>query len=176
MTDAHFNSSGRLSMWARRAGRLAVVGLIVAATVASLDAEARRLGGGRSLGRQSSSQSSSAMQRQTTPPPSPSNSPSQNSANTSQAAQAQRMQPSPAVSPAPARSRWLGPIAGLAAGLGIAALLFGLIVYLGRNRSVEGEAPSVVTALTVALEDQSEWDDLRSGNRPAAEPGRRLPA
>jgi predicted lipid-binding transport protein (Tim44 family) len=47
-----------------------------------------------------------------------------------QPSQAQRAQPAPA-QPAPAaspRSRWLGPIAGLAAGLGIAALLshFGL--------------------------------------------------
>ena len=145
MTDARFSSSGKLSRWARQAGRLAVVGLIVAATVASLDADARRMGGGRSFGRQSSSM----MQRQTTPPSSPSNGPSQNAAspnptNPGQAAQAQRMQPA---SPVPARSRWLGPIAGLAAGLGIAALLshFGL-----GDAFASGLANLIVIALIAA--------------------------
>lgn len=37
---------------ARRIGLIAMVGLIVAGSVASLDAEARRMGGGRSFGRQ----------------------------------------------------------------------------------------------------------------------------
>jgi predicted lipid-binding transport protein (Tim44 family) len=96
-----------------------MVGLIAAGTLASLDAEARRMGGGRSFGRQSNE--SSMTQRQSTPP-------SQSAPG--QAAQAQRAQPAPAPTPAaqPGRSRWLGPIAGLAAGLGIAALLshFGL--------------------------------------------------
>lgn len=67
------------------------------------DAEARRFGGGRSLG----------MQRQATPPP-------------------QKAAPAPANAASPAaaapKRNWLGPLAGLAAGLGIAALLshFGL--------------------------------------------------
>jgi len=96
-----------------------MVGLIMAGTLASLDAEARRMGGGRSIGRQSNT-----VQREATPP-SQSAQPSPQSA---QSAQAQRTQPTPAATPAPNRSRWLGPIAGLAAGLGIAALLshFGL--------------------------------------------------
>ncbi|HEY3596347.1 MAG TPA: TIM44-like domain-containing protein [Paraburkholderia sp.] len=96
-----------------------MVGLIAAGTLASLDAEARRMGGGRSFGRQSNE--SSMTQRQSTPPA---------QSAPGQAAQAQRAQPAPAPTPAaqPGRSRWLGPIAGLAAGLGIAALLshFGL--------------------------------------------------
>ena len=106
--------------WARRIGLLAMVGLIMAGTLASLDAEARRMGGGRSFGRQSNT-----MQRSTTPPPAQPSQPTQQSA---QGAQAQRAQPAPGATPAPNRSRWLGPIAGLAAGLGIAALLshFGL--------------------------------------------------
>ncbi|MDR6420607.1 putative lipid-binding transport protein (Tim44 family) [Paraburkholderia phenoliruptrix] len=101
----------------RRIGLIAMVGLIVAGSVASLDAEARRMGGGRSIGRQSNT-----VQQQAAPSqPSPTN-----------PAMQQRAQPAPAPAPAPAaqpnRSRWLGPIAGLAAGLGIAALLshFGL--------------------------------------------------
>lgn len=67
------------------------------------DAEARRFGGGRSMG----------MQRQATPPP-----------------QKSAAAPASAASPAAAapKRNWMGPLAGLAAGLGIAALLshFGL--------------------------------------------------
>lgn len=102
---------------ARRIGLIAMVGLIMAGSVASLDAEARRMGGGRSFGRQSNSVTQHSAPSQ----------PSQ-----SNQAMQQRAQPAPAPAPTPAaqpsRSRWLGPIAGLAAGLGIAALLshFGL--------------------------------------------------
>ncbi|MHB8668816.1 MAG: hypothetical protein ACYC7B_15025, partial [Burkholderiales bacterium] len=80
----------------------------LALALASGDAEARRLGGGRSLGAQ---RSSVAPNRgaQPTPP--------------SQAAPAGSAASSPATAPAPAGSRWLGPIAGLAAGLGLGYLL-----------------------------------------------------
>jgi len=89
--------------------------LLFAACVALLtlsagDADAARLGGGKSVG----------MQRQAvTPKP---------AAPPQQAAPAPTA-PTPASAPAPAPKRnWLGPLAGLAAGLGIAALLahFGL--------------------------------------------------
>ncbi|AXK66530.1 TIM44-like domain-containing protein [Burkholderia sp. IDO3] len=112
-----FNRSKPSKPWARRVGTLLMVGLLTAGTFASLDAEAKRMGGGRSIGRQSST----VTQRQATPPAQP----------MQQAApsQAQRANPAaPAAAAQPNRSRWLGPIAGLAAGLGIAALLshFGL--------------------------------------------------
>ncbi|MBB3255201.1 putative lipid-binding transport protein (Tim44 family) [Paraburkholderia bannensis] len=104
--------------WARRIGTFAVIGAIVAGSLASLDAEAKRMGGGRSFGRQSTT----ATQRSATPPPA--------QPSPAQQAGAQRAPgtPAPTPAPAPARNRWLGPIAGLAAGLGIAALLshFGL--------------------------------------------------
>jgi predicted lipid-binding transport protein (Tim44 family) len=124
MSEPRINASKKLSSsWARRIGVLAIVGVMVAGSFASFDAEARRMGGGRSIGKQSSV----ATQRSTTPPPaqpSPTN-----STNPAQQAGAQRAPGAPAPTPAaPARNRWLGPIAGLAAGLGIAALLshFGL--------------------------------------------------
>jgi predicted lipid-binding transport protein (Tim44 family) len=95
------------------------------------DAEAKRLGGGTSSGMK---RDSSIMQRSTAP--------TQNTTTTSQATK-----PAPAAAPAPAAqrsgmSRWMGPIAGLAAGLGIAALLshFGL---------GEGVANFVMIALLV---------------------------
>ncbi|MBL8533939.1 MAG: Tim44 domain-containing protein [Betaproteobacteria bacterium] len=74
-----------------------------------VDAEARRLGGGRSMGRQSDNVS----QRQATPPQ---NAPGQNQASRNDAG------PQQGGATQPPRNRWLGPIAGLAAGLGIAAL------------------------------------------------------
>lgn len=75
------------------------------------EAEARRLGGGKSFGRQSQN-----LQRQQPQPP------AKDTAN--QAAQPAQ----PAGQPQAAGSRWGGPLAGLAAGLGIFALLsaFGL--------------------------------------------------
>jgi predicted lipid-binding transport protein (Tim44 family) len=71
-------------------------GLALGAAVVAGDAEAARLGGGRSLG----------AQRQITAPPKQATPPSQ--------------QQQPAAAPQPSgASRWLGPLAGLAAGLGL---------------------------------------------------------
>jgi predicted lipid-binding transport protein (Tim44 family) len=115
-------SRGFLNLFFRKAGILALAGVIAAGAIFAETAEARRMGGGRSMGRQSAT---ATQQHQATPP-----SQSMQQGQAGQAAQAQRAQPAPATPPAaqPARNRWLGPIAGLAAGLGIAALLshFGL--------------------------------------------------
>ena len=106
---------------AKRIGVAAVVAVIAASTFASLDAHAKRLGGGRTVGRQTqTTQNAPASPR----PPA-----QQSTQQSAQPSQAQRAQPAPSPQPVPSpRSRWLGPIAGLAAGLGIAALLshFGL--------------------------------------------------
>lgn len=96
-----------------------VVALAAVAAFATADmADARRLGGGRSLG----------AQRQATPaaPTAPSAAPTP-----STPLQATPGKPAAAPAAAPAASgasRWLGPLAGLAAGIGLAALLshFGL--------------------------------------------------
>jgi predicted lipid-binding transport protein (Tim44 family) len=95
--------------WLRKTALLlSMVFALVAAGAFSGDAEAsKRLGGGGSSGQQSSI----ATQRQATPP---AGSPAQQ-ASAPAAAGAQAAAQSQ-------RSRWLGPIAGLAAGLGIAAL------------------------------------------------------
>ena len=71
--------------------------------MASIDAEAKRFGGARSSG----------MQRQVTPQP--------GSVPAKQAAPSPAQTPTPA--PVPQKRSWLGPLAGLAAGIGIAALL-----------------------------------------------------
>jgi predicted lipid-binding transport protein (Tim44 family) len=140
MSDSHLLSSRKASgSLARRIGLAAMVGLIAFATVASLDAEARRMGGGRSIGRQQST----TMQRQTTPPAQPAQSPQQSA----QAAQAQRAQPAPTPAAAPNRSRWLGPIAGLAAGLGIAALLS----HFGMGEAFAGAMANMLVIAAIAM-------------------------
>ena len=94
---------------------LSLVGvLVVGLTLAIQDAEAaRRLGGGRSLG----TQRDSVMQRQAQPP-------ARDQVQAPSQAQAPAAAPQPTQMPAPrpGMSRWLAPLAGLAAGLGLAAL------------------------------------------------------
>jgi predicted lipid-binding transport protein (Tim44 family) len=75
---------------------IALVALLLGLFAPADDAQAARLGGGRSLG----------AQRQITPPPKQANPPAQ--------------QREPAGAPQPSGpGRWLGPLAGLAAGLGL---------------------------------------------------------
>jgi predicted lipid-binding transport protein (Tim44 family) len=101
---------------------LAVVAVLLTTLAAQGDADAKRLGGGKSLG----------TQRQSVAPPSSSGPaadpvmPAQPGAATAKAAPT-TAGPA-AAAPASGASRWLGPIAGIAAGLGLAALLshFGL--------------------------------------------------
>lgn len=87
--------------FAARMFALAVAVVAALIVLAPSDAEARRLGGGGSFGRQSPN----VMQRSVAPKPVP--------------------QPGVANAPAPgqpAGNRWMAPLAGLAAGLGLAAL------------------------------------------------------
>ena len=84
---------------------LAVCTIILALGLSVGDAEAARLGGGRSLG----------MQRQSIAP--------RPAAPTQQAAPAAPRAPAGAPTPATPKRSWMGPLAGLAAGLGIGALL-----------------------------------------------------
>lgn len=94
-----------------------LLAVVLAMGLVLTDAEAKRIGGGRSIG----TQRDSVLKRDTSPPQT-STAPSQNSAAPTQPGTA-----TPATQPS-SRSRWMGPIAGLAAGLGLAALFskFGL--------------------------------------------------
>lgn len=85
---------------------LSILGLVFGFTMLAVDfAEAARVGGGRSAGRQGST----ATQQQAAPAQKAA--PAQQQANPAAAQQKSGM------------SRWLGPLAGLAAGFGLAALL-----------------------------------------------------
>lgn len=109
--------SARIS---RRFGAIAAAGLLAIGSFSAFDADAKRMGGGRSIGKQSQ------ITRQATPPAQP-NAPRQGTpSQPAQGAQAARGQTPPAA--AQPKRNWLGPLAGLAAGFGLAALLshFGL--------------------------------------------------
>jgi predicted lipid-binding transport protein (Tim44 family) len=82
---------------------LLTAGLMFAGLFPDEAEAARRLGGARSLG----------TQRSVTPPPQKATPPQQSAQPAAPAQQAQQ----------PARNRWLGPLAGLAAGLGLGWLL-----------------------------------------------------
>lgn len=106
-----------------------LAGVLAVGTLASFDAEARRLGGGGSFGRQAPA----VTQRQATPPAAPTNA----------QRQTQAQQPAAAAGAQP-RSRMSGILGGLAAGLGLAwlasalgfgeafgqVLLFGLLALI----------------------------------------------
>jgi predicted lipid-binding transport protein (Tim44 family) len=94
---------------------LSLLGAVVAVavSVSATDVEAKRMGGGKSVGKSSQTTQKDAA---------PANNAS--STNTAPAASAAATK-APAAAPAAAasnRSKWLGPLAGLAAGLGLAAL------------------------------------------------------
>ncbi|MDP1651402.1 MAG: Tim44-like domain-containing protein [Rhodocyclaceae bacterium] len=94
-----------------KAFSLLAAALVLGVTLTTADAEAaKRLGAGKSAG----------MQRQmTTPDKAPTAAPAQTPAAASSAAKAPAAAAAPAAQP---KRSWMGPLAGLAAGLGLAAL------------------------------------------------------
>jgi len=115
--------------------------VIAAAALCVTDADARRMGGGRSFGAQRSIAPQPAK-------PAPSQAPANAAtpaqpAPTGNAAAAPR-QPTPQAAPAPSgASRWLGPLAGIAAGIGLAALL--------SHFGVSGDFAGVLLALLAVV-------------------------
>ena len=102
----------------KRSAYLITLLISLGLSLAAHDAEARRLGGGMSSGMK---RDSSITQRSATPAPAPA-APTQNLNQAARPAPAATPAPTP---PAPQLSgmrRWLGPLAGLAAGVGLAAL------------------------------------------------------
>jgi predicted lipid-binding transport protein (Tim44 family) len=125
---------------------LALAALAASAMVTADFADARRLGGGRTLGAQRQVQPAQPAQPPAaTPAP---NAPAGAAANPvmprEPAAAASRAAPGSAVTPpASGASRWLGPVAGIAAGLGLAALAH----YLGISEALMSVLLVVVLAI-----------------------------
>lgn len=125
------------------------------------DLEAARLGGGRSFGRQSQS----VTRQQAAPAPSQATQPAQ-------AAPAQSAQrPGPA-QPQPAGNRWLGPLAGLAAGLGIAALLS----HFGMGPALASAMGSMLLIALLVIAGVFVWRMLRGSRNDPATARRMEPA
>ncbi len=118
--------------------RLAVIAIALGSTFAMVaqDSEAaRRFGGGKSFGRQSSN-----LNKQAAPP---------------NAAAPTQSQAAPGAAQQPQRNRWLGPLAGIAAGLGLAALFS----HLGLS---EGFG-SILMILLLVMAGVFVWRMLRRG-------------
>jgi predicted lipid-binding transport protein (Tim44 family) len=108
-------------MRASKSIALAVIAVVVASSLGLSSAEAKRAGSGRDVGRQAPANTIQRSTTPATPATTPGAAPGTPAAPASPAAAAPRPA-TPAPAAAPARNRWLGPIAGLAAGLGLAAL------------------------------------------------------
>lgn len=124
------------------------VAVLAAVTLAPHDAEAKRMGGGKSIGKQSTN----VTQKQAPAQP----------AAAPQAAPATPAQPAGA--PAPQRNKWLGPLAGLAAGLGIAALLS----HLGLGGAMAEMLGSFLIIAAVVFGAMLLWRMWRNRNTPPA--------
>jgi predicted lipid-binding transport protein (Tim44 family) len=121
----------------RRFGAIVAAGLLVVGSFSAFDADAKRMGGGRSFGKQSQ------ITRQATPPAQPmQGKPSQGA----QGAQATRGQTPPSAAAQPKRN-WMGPLAGLAAGFGLAALLS----HFGLGGALASVLSNVILIALVAL-------------------------
>ncbi len=105
-------------VWSIRLSVFAVVAAFLGLTILPTDAEARRMGGGGSFGR------SAPSQFQKSPPSAPAASPQRSAPNQ----QANNPSAAGAGAAAAPRNRFLGPLGGLAAGLGLAAL-FGFMGF-----------------------------------------------
>src|SRR5690625_2798399 len=113
-------------MVSRRLSRAVLIFALAVTTLMfiaiSFDAQAQRFGGMRSFGRQSSN---NMKQRQAVKPPAAASS-SRQQQGSSAASARQQQAGAQGAAVRSGMSRFLGPIAGIAAGLGIAALLSGL--------------------------------------------------
>jgi predicted lipid-binding transport protein (Tim44 family) len=111
-------------------GALVAIAAVVLAGLVVGEADAARLGGGRSLG----VQRPSVSPRAATPPASSPTGAASQPVMPAQPGATLPAKPAMPATPAPSgASRWLGPIAGIAAGIGLAALLshFGLPEGMG---------------------------------------------
>jgi predicted lipid-binding transport protein (Tim44 family) len=138
-----------------KTGWIAALAVGLALTMTQTDVDARRLGGGKSTGMQRATPDKAAQGTPATPAAAPNNAAAPAAAAAPNAAAA-------AQAAAPRRS-WLGPIAGLAAGLGLAALFS----HLGMGEELANFM--MLALLAIAAIFVVRWLIGRfAGNRPAA--------
>lgn len=133
--------------------RKMVAALVVSLTTLTLlapIADARSLSGGKSSGRQSSNYS----QRQTPP--------AQTAPQPQRATPAPAQTPQPAAAAQPQRNRWLGPLAGIAAGIGIASLLS----HFGMGAALAESMGSMLLIAIVVMAGLFLWRRMRGNATP----------
>ena len=160
----------------KQLGFLMFVALAVAAVAVGEPAEAKRLGGGSSMG----------AQRQSVAPRPPAAPPGAAAQPVMPAQPGAALPAKPATPPAAApaasgMSRWLGPIAGIAAGLGLAALLshFGLPEGLGSILLIGLMVVAAVVVVRMLLARRGEPRpamQYAGGAEPRVAPGAFVPA
>jgi predicted lipid-binding transport protein (Tim44 family) len=144
-------------MTASRTTRFAVcaVAALLVAALAAPDAEARRLGGKRSFGQQSGNvYNREAPARQQDAPP----------ARQADSAGQKASDATPPATPAGAAARgnrWLGPVAGLAAGLGLAALFS----HMGFGAGLASLLGNVLLIGLLAVGAMLLWRMIKGGGR-----------
>lgn len=137
---------------------LRLITTVIVVTILSLTtvaADAKRLGGGRSIGKQQTMIA-------------PREAPPAGQAGAKQGAQGKEAaRPTAATAPAPSstsgRSRWLGPLAGMAAGLSIAALLG----HLGLGAELAATVADMILAALLVFAFWFIWRMLRARAAPA---------
>ncbi|WP_225783876.1 Tim44 domain-containing protein [Xenophilus sp. Marseille-Q4582] len=128
----------------------AVMLVCAAVGLTALDADARRMGGGKSMGRQSSN----VTQREANPPAAPTNpGATQNAASNSAARPG-----APAAAAAPKRP-WAGILGGIAAGLGLA--------WLANALGLGAGFANMLLILLVALAGFAAWRYFSARSRPS---------
>jgi predicted lipid-binding transport protein (Tim44 family) len=135
---------------------IAVAGLTL--SLGAHDAEAKRLGGGKPAG----------MQR-STPATTPGAAPTGTNPGAQSATPAAPAAPAPAApAPVPGKRSWLGPIAGLAAGLGLAALFS----HLGMGEGFANVVMMLMLAVVAFVAVR--WLMARFASAPRRDPGLQL--
>ena len=115
---------------------LSILFAVAGLSLIAIDADARRMSGGKSIGKQRE-----AINPNQASPRTP---PQQQQATPNTPAQQQAAPAAPAAAPQPSgMSRWLGPLAGLALGAGLASLFF--------NNGLGGALAGILLAAAVAF-------------------------
>jgi predicted lipid-binding transport protein (Tim44 family) len=133
----------------------AALALVLAVSLSPDFAEAKRLGSGKNTGMQRQAPAQQA-QPQTPPPQTP-------AAPTAAAAPAGVPAGAAAAAAAPAKRNWMGPIAGLAAGLGLAALFS----HLGMGEAFANIMMMLLLALVAFFAIRFIMSRMRGGAQPA---------
>jgi predicted lipid-binding transport protein (Tim44 family) len=134
----------------------AALSMVLAVSLSPSISEAKRVGGGKNTGMQRQAPARTAPQ---TPPPQTPMAPAQGAATAGAPATAAAT----AAAAAPAKRSWMGPLAGLAAGLGLAALFS----HLGMGEGFANFVMMLLLAVVAFVAIRFVMGRMRAGRQPA---------